>query len=298
MITFKQIEAFHCVVRLGGIVKASQRLNTTESTISKRLQELEAALGAEVFKREGRALILNSQGRQILPKCESLLDIRADIYRITKPNGGTRETLSIGLTELVAATHLEAMIDAFKENFPSLEISPTIGWNDILVQGLRDHTLDIIICPTAPVNPGEFNCTMLGANRSEWVCSPKLLPGGKIDDLSQLANMTLILQPVASTYQERILAYFQQHGLSPSRVLTAPSLAGLRDLATIGLGAAALPPAYCREQIAAGKLQIIDTPVELPALQYAAFCNRHVIDPTILKATAIVADIIGPAAFR
>ena len=42
MLTFKQIEALYWTVRLGTFAASAQKLHTTQSAITKRIQELEA----------------------------------------------------------------------------------------------------------------------------------------------------------------------------------------------------------------------------------------------------------------
>jgi len=41
MLTFKQLEAVYWVVKLGGFAAAAAKLHTTQSAVSKRVQELE-----------------------------------------------------------------------------------------------------------------------------------------------------------------------------------------------------------------------------------------------------------------
>jgi len=40
MITLKQIEALHWIAELGSFERAAAQLNTTQSTVSKRIQQL------------------------------------------------------------------------------------------------------------------------------------------------------------------------------------------------------------------------------------------------------------------
>lgn len=298
MITLKQIEAFHCVARLGGIGKAAERLNTTESTISKRLQEFEAALQINVFERDGRSLALSDQGRRILLSCEKMLDTRAEILEATERSPSRGTILRLGITELVSALYLKQLLDAFRVRFPDVQIDPTVGWNDFLMDGLRQDTLDIIVCPSLPMRVGEFKCTVLTESCPTWMCSPQLLPEGKVDSLAELAKLPLLLQPSTARFHEILIDFFQQRGLYPSRVLTTSSLAGLREFAVVGLGAAALPPAFCRSEIAGGQLLIINTPYQPPSLQYAVFHNRTTTRPLIIQATGIISAIIGELAFQ
>jgi DNA-binding transcriptional LysR family regulator len=49
VIILKQVEALHWMVQLGSFERAAAKLNTKQSAISKRIQELEAASGIAVF---------------------------------------------------------------------------------------------------------------------------------------------------------------------------------------------------------------------------------------------------------
>jgi DNA-binding transcriptional LysR family regulator len=49
MITLRQLETLHWIAQLGTFERAALKLNTTQSAVSKRIQELEAASGLPVF---------------------------------------------------------------------------------------------------------------------------------------------------------------------------------------------------------------------------------------------------------
>ncbi|MDF3605779.1 LysR family transcriptional regulator [Paracoccus sp. DMF-8] len=53
--TLKQLETIYWIANLGTFERAALKLNTTQSAISKRIQELELAVGAELFDRSLRA---------------------------------------------------------------------------------------------------------------------------------------------------------------------------------------------------------------------------------------------------
>lgn len=58
MITLKQAEAFHWVAKLRSVVAAAERLNLAQSTLSKRLLELETTVGIALFERRNRTSTL------------------------------------------------------------------------------------------------------------------------------------------------------------------------------------------------------------------------------------------------
>ena len=63
MITLRQLETLHWIAQLGTFERAAIKLNTTQSAISKRIQELEAASGLAVFDRSQRGAWLEGARR-------------------------------------------------------------------------------------------------------------------------------------------------------------------------------------------------------------------------------------------
>lgn len=73
-LTLRQIEIFSAVARTGSTVAAAQAVSLSQSATSAALQQLETALGAPLFERAGRHLVLNDAGRALLPQALSLLE--------------------------------------------------------------------------------------------------------------------------------------------------------------------------------------------------------------------------------
>ena len=71
--TFKQLEALYWVVHLGGFAAAARRLHTTQSAISKRIQELEALFNTLLFDREQRRARLTEKGEELFLLAKQIL---------------------------------------------------------------------------------------------------------------------------------------------------------------------------------------------------------------------------------
>src|SRR5690606_1273731 len=50
------LPVFDACIRAGSFTRAAQRLDVTQSAVTRRIQALEADLGVALFRREGRAL--------------------------------------------------------------------------------------------------------------------------------------------------------------------------------------------------------------------------------------------------
>ena len=60
------LRSFVTVAELGGVTRAAERLNLTQSAVSMQLKRLEAALDPQLLAREGRGIGLTREGEQLL----------------------------------------------------------------------------------------------------------------------------------------------------------------------------------------------------------------------------------------
>ena len=78
---FKQLETFYWAVKLGSFSSAAQRLNSTQSTISMRIIELERDLGVELFDRTQRSARPTAKGRDLLQYAEEALRLSQEMQQ-------------------------------------------------------------------------------------------------------------------------------------------------------------------------------------------------------------------------
>lgn len=73
-LSLRQLEVFVATARAGSTRAGAERVSRSQSAASAALADLEAALGATLFDRVGRRLLLNENGLALLPKASALLD--------------------------------------------------------------------------------------------------------------------------------------------------------------------------------------------------------------------------------
>lgn len=66
-ISLRQLEIFLTIARESSITKASEKLYLTKPAVSMALNELESQLNVKLFDRHKKRLIINEQGKQLLP---------------------------------------------------------------------------------------------------------------------------------------------------------------------------------------------------------------------------------------
>ena len=124
LITFKQLEAIYWITELGSFAAAADRLNTTQSAISKRVQELEQQFSVEIFDRSKRTARLTEKGAEILHYAKSLLEERDNFIERVSSNQVLIRHFRIGVTELTAMTWLPQLVKEIKTEYPRVSIEP------------------------------------------------------------------------------------------------------------------------------------------------------------------------------
>jgi DNA-binding transcriptional LysR family regulator len=118
------IRAFATVARTGSVGVAALELHLSQASVSRQLQRLEAAVGAQLFHRsDGRPLALTPAGQRILASADALLDEldrRWARLQTLALEEGARMTIGLGPGMMMLPEAVEAMA-RFRADHPDVE---------------------------------------------------------------------------------------------------------------------------------------------------------------------------------
>ena len=278
MLSIKQIEAFYWSALLGSFVGASRRLNTTQSNISKRIQELESILGIQAFDRSKRAIRLTQKGEEAMRLSETLLKNHMRLSNVGNAVGGMTGPFRLGTTEAVALTWLSSYLSATTAAYPGLIPEPRIATTQELNLALLRREIDLVIGTSADLDPG-FEMLTLARIERAVMASPRLGLGSRRLTLDELARVPTISQVADSASQRRMFRRLSELGLEPNVVISCASLSTRARMAMAGIGIAFLPRDVFNADIASGRLEILQTDLELEPLHYVVAHRNDVISP-------------------
>ncbi len=72
--TTSSLIAFEATARLGGVIRASEELNTSQSAVSRHIRNLETVVGEKLFRRQGRGVVLTSKGQEYYAAVKASLE--------------------------------------------------------------------------------------------------------------------------------------------------------------------------------------------------------------------------------
>ncbi len=272
MLTFKQIEALYWTVRLGTFAASAQKLHTTQSAITKRIQELEADFDIALFDRSGHRAELTARGHEIYALAEQMLGHRDRLLARLKGQHTLTGTFRFGITEITAMTWLPALIRLLRAHYPRITLEPHIDLGGDLHKRLLAGQLDMAFLH------GEFaepNLQVVALQRLEfaWMGSPDLIDTSHVYTPADIARLPLLRQSRESGLNMIYDEWLRPH-TAQSNIFTINSLIAMAGLTAAGFGVSCLPRDYFAEMVSTRQLVIARTSVAPPQSVYSAMFRR------------------------
>jgi DNA-binding transcriptional LysR family regulator len=269
VITLRQLTALHWIERLGTFERAAEHLHTTQSAISKRVQELESTTGLQLFDRSQRGARLTAAGEELLIIAREMLSLADQITSLKDGTQVITRRLRLGVTELTALTWLPRLISRLVKDFPGLTVEPEVDMSRTLHEKLMDDLVDLIIIPDTFTAP-EVTAVPLAIVENAWMAAPGLIGQSGVVGLADLAKYPVLVQGKRSGSGLFVNKWLSALGIELPKTLSSDSLTAMLGLTAAGLGVTYLPLECFRPLVDEGKLTIIRTDPELPPVPYMA----------------------------
>ena len=287
MMTFKQLEAFFWVVQAGGFSQAANRLHTTQSAVSKRVQELESLFETPLFDRSLRTARLTEKGQEMFLHVKRLLEQRdSTVERFQRPEVLERH-IRIGVTELTAMTWLPRLVGAIQASYPRVIIEPHVDASVMLRDKLLADEVDLMIVPEV-FDDQRFLSQRVGVVEHALMCKPGMVGRRRRLNMQELAAHRLLTQDDRSGTGQLYNRWLRSIGIQPENTVFSNSVVALIGLTISGMGISYLPRKCLVPMIDSGQLEVLTVTPALPPATYAAICRSD-------RQSGLVASIAGLA---
>ena len=144
-LSLRQLEVFVATARAGSTRGAADRVARSQSAASAALTELESALGAPLFDRVRRRLVLNDNGRTLLPKAASLLDQVAELQQMfAAESGSTVATpLRVAASLTIGEVLLPDIVARWKQAHASSPVHIAIANTSEVIRRVANFDVDL-----------------------------------------------------------------------------------------------------------------------------------------------------------
>lgn len=265
------IQAFLTTARAGSFSAAARELGLAASVVTKRVDRLEADIGAALFTRSTRRLTLTREGERIRPRFQGLLADLDEAVRGVRSGDGVRGRIRIKCPTTVGALHVGASLVRFQARHPAVVADLMLG--DRAVNPLEEG-FDVALGALPASFAGVVDIPLCPYDRV-LVAAPAYLADRPAPTMpSDLAQHDCLVFPPAglgwSFESERGRVMVEVHArltVNDSRVLA--------DAALRGLGVAILPVFIAREALADGSLMALLPEFPVTPLWFKAMVPRN-----------------------
>lgn len=270
----KQLETFVRIVEHGSFANAAKALNTTQSTVSARVKELERYIGADLFDRSHHRAALTPRGHELFAFAKQLVDFAGSLTTQFRDPAAVTGLLRVGVVGVVANTWLPKLVAALRARYPGLSLRIDMSLTRALIERLRDGRLDVAIIAGELTEPG-FRAESLGHDEFAWMASPRLGVPRRVLRPADLQAWPILSLSEDSFHYPVIERWFRDAGTFYRSAASCNNMEVIAELTAAGLGVSLLPRACYRAELAARRLVVLRTE---PAIPRVPFSLIHRVD--------------------
>jgi DNA-binding transcriptional LysR family regulator len=276
-LSLRQLQIFCAIALTGSTTAAALAVPLSQSAASAALKELERALGARLFDRVGKRLLLNDNGRALLPMALAVLDGAQNLEAAFLANTQARVVeLRIFASTTIGNYILPALFARFRDTVPAARLELQIGNTLDVVNAVRDFETDLGFIE-GPSHSKDIVVVPWLEDELVIVASPAhpLAKAAKQRKLKvkQLAAAQWLLREAGSGTRETVEQALLPHLLDIPASMTLGSSEAIKNAVAEGLGVSCLSRSVVRDLVAAKRLSVLAT--ALPRLTRRFLMIHH-----------------------
>ena len=289
-LSLRQLEVFAAIAHSGSTREAAGRVARSQSAASAALAELETALGEPLFDRVGRRLVLNENGRALLPGAVALLDRAAELQALFTEEHAAPLRVAASLT--IGEYLLPSLMAQWKLAHPNSAVHLAIGNTSKVIAAVAGLEADVGFIE-GPQTHADLRVLRWVSDELVVVAAPAhplaAAQAAKATRASarQLAEASWILREHGSGTRLASDRWLIEHLGSLNIGFELGSTEAIKRLAAAGAALACLSRHTVAEELASGKLVALRTRLPVARRRLAIVVRR---DKHLGRATE---DFIG-----
>lgn len=234
-ITFRQLETFSAVARLGSFTKAAEALHLTQPAVSIQIRQVVDVVGMPLFEQNGREITLTAAGEELQSAVRNLDDVWNRLESaLDALKGLKRGRLRVALVT-TAKYFLPRMLGTFCRQYPDIDIELEIGNREKIIGRLRGNEDDLYVMSYPPTETDIVSYPFLD-NEYVVIAPATHWAAGKSVTLEKLATEPFLLREQGSGSRQIVDQYLGERGIELNVRLSLASNEAIRELVASGMG--------------------------------------------------------------
>ena len=282
-LNYNHLRYFWVIAHAGGLTRAAERLNLSQSALSVQLGKLEVQLGHPLFERRGCALELTEAGRIALDYADTVFHAGEELQSTLagRPQG-LRRAVRIGV------------ITTLSHNFQIEFVRPLIGRADAeiiirsgsmrdLLARLESHEVDVVLSNSPARSDAQtfFRSQLLDEQHVAIVAPPGRSKPFRFPD--DLRTEPILLPGLDSQVRKAFDLVLEMAGVHPVILAEVDDMAMLRLMARETHCLSLVPPIVVRDELESGSLLQLCSVPGVDETFYAITQKRRFPNPLVTE---------------
>ncbi|RST53117.1 LysR family transcriptional regulator [Variovorax sp. MHTC-1] len=258
--SFRQLNTFHAVARLGSVSLAADEMHLTQPAVSIQIGTLEESAGTPLLQRTGRGIRLTEAGELLAGYAGRILDL----WREAGEEMATLQGVFSGTLRVGAITTAEYLLPPILVNFakehPKVKLKLQVGNRDEIVRMLAGQEIDVAIMGRPPAEL-KTDSSAFAKHPMAFLAAPghPLMSAPK-PSLALLSDTRMLVRERGSGTRTTVERFFKDNGL-PLRIGSElSSNEAIKQMCAAGFGIAFLSMHTCVLEMNAGLLGLLPVP--------------------------------------
>ena len=278
-LTLRQLQIFSAIAELGTTTAAALSIPLSQSATSAALAELESLLGAPLFDRVGKRLVLNETGRALQLRARVALNAAMEIERDfgvdnAAGNAFLPAQIRIGASTTIGNYVMPARIARLQREQPRIAVEMRIGNTQEVVNAVLRMEVDAGLIE-GPCHSEGLDVQLWGTDKMVIVAAadhPLALLGRPVT-AEELGQERWLLRESGSGTRELLNQLLLPHLGGFASTTQLGDTEAIKQGTAAGLGISCVSKCAVRDQLALARLVVLQT--TLPPLNRAFYRIPH-----------------------
>ncbi|MET0209193.1 MAG: LysR substrate-binding domain-containing protein, partial [Burkholderiaceae bacterium] len=211
-------------------------LHRVQSNVTTRIKQLEQRLGRPLFRKQGRGLVLSSEGELLLSYAQRLFRL-ADEAESALRTGRPMGCLRIGSLESTAGSRLAPILSRYHAEHPAVVVELVTGTTGALLQRVAQYEIQAAFV-SEPFTLGGLSSMKVFDEELVLITARDVPP---VRRAQGLAGMSMVAFASGCSYRKRLEDWLGASALLPARTLELASYQAMIACVAAGTGFAVVP---------------------------------------------------------
>lgn len=238
--TFRQLEIFEAIARLGSFTRASAELHLTQPTVSMQIKKLTEVIGVPLFEQVGKKIFLTEDGEELAQATRAVFGVMDRFVMSVDERQGLKKGQLRLMAISTASYFAPRILGAFAKLYPGVDVSLRVTNKEQVLASIANNLDDLYLLGQPPEDM-EVVVTPIMNNPIVVLAAPEHpLAGQKALPLKRLSDEPWLMREAGSGTRMAIERLFAAKGLTLNTRMELGSNEAIKQAILAGLGISAL----------------------------------------------------------